>query len=1532
MKTIHQLFSGTITTILLWTLASVGLAAPRQPQPPWPEATLRIYSFDSPYWLVPWNELALYEEQAGLKEGWSGYSLVRDGFVTTPVVIPFEPDAKRPSFATGTGAVRFWISTSWSTASKETGGSGPGRWARLVELVSLNGKTPEVKWSLHLNETGDTIYLSGAGLAGAKQYLQAPVTFAAGDWRLITLCYSPTNTQLQIDTQVVATGDGLPALAWWETNALGLVIGSDVLASPESLAGAEFEEVTTLPRWPRKADWQELYYLSGKRRSLLGPVGTKEEEQTKMALLKGAGLLPESYGEAQRFEEGDGPIAYSYAPESLWLEITGVSNHLAYVTVHGTVADVAYEILSKVALTNSEWTGEQVVVGASGQDWTPTTEGIGTRTNELFFWARTLVDSDGDGLPDWWELAHGLDPNNADTGGTGVSDGYKDGDNDGWTNLQEYQNGTNPGSFNTPAAPQGFSISYRIANGQVEFNWQAVLGPVTGYSIRFEDPVNNNYQTFNLSPVSTSYTNYYSSTNLNVEYWPPECWIQAHYPGGDSEWSEGVLLLDEATMPNAFVVRGPQGGSYLKVSALPENTASLLLSRVEAVNDQRFVTEFVVELTNLVNGTFLLPENWMTPLTIGSSSFDNPYKYYNWYLQTVTATGLRSLEMQPVSGGWWRKTIPFFDGRAQLKQNLSFLLRAATPNVSFGYYYDEPQQSASFIGSPASYAYASFIEPENYSGTYDISTREFHPFDEHYRYRNFVYDVNRLGIAGDLQTGLTWEYPQDAPTLWYPATNQFSFPTNLVTFPTLLDDSDTRWLYWQEFHPWSEQSWDEIGITYQTPDYVMATGYRNLFGLPYLSAKLAWGSTITDTATLNAGGSVPADLGYFYPETEAPAFQSDGYYFAPVREHELSDVPLPGHTAFNPTNTSPLLIASVGDPNFQVAGYAKLAVTNGYTGVYGYLGQYFDKALKMTNGVVTTNETGILSPYGEFFPTQPGMTALVTMPDLDTNERGTAIVHVVKLQLDVNHDGEMDLSFAGPDNTSANRPFTFWVNNDHDVTKSIGDWGQDDEATHSYLYDYNFLTIRSVRNLEDFSRLWICGIPALATNAGYQVTLSWNVTSGNPAINLYRAVETDGGTDYLTDTNTALAQIASPNPAAPGWIFGSINAAAPLTFPGHYFTDGSTRYLLFEGAGIGTGELVLTISQNATNVLARTSARLDLRDVKDLYERVVVTNTTTGGITNWSSAIHTIESAKVSMDDDTNIIVFVHGINNTVPDWLISSDTIFKRLYWSGYRGKFATVNWPCKFLPPRTHPFDFNLSEFYGYKSGAALRDYLNQLRQVRFPNHRLHIYAHSQGGAVASDAISQYGAPFDSLVLSQAALPASCYDPQAPTLQKLLDAESLEPTPEWKLMGYRGIYTNITGRVVNFYNPADYALATGTVLYGILQANWEENERLTKPDGLPGARNYTSDGTNGYADLIGAPPRLVTDSQECRGMVSRSRTKAVGTLTGVGGVVDFSRSANLQTAFGFHDTREEHSAQFTRPIQTVLSYYITLLGSIAP
>jgi hypothetical protein len=62
---------------------------------------------------------------------------------------------------------------------------------------------------------------------------------------------------------------------------------------------------------------------------------------------------------------------------------------------------------------------------------------------------------------------------------------------------------------------------------------------------------------------------------------------------------------------------------------------------------------------------------------------------------------------------------------------------------------------------------------------------------------------------------------------------------------------------------------------------------------------------------------------------------------------------------------------------------------------------------------------------------------------------------------------------------------------------------------------------------------------------------------------------------------------------------------------------------------------------------------------------------------------------------------------------------------------------------------------------------------------------------------------------------------------------------------------------------------------------------------------------------------------------MVARSRTSAVGAQGGLGGVLNSSASVDLLGTFGFGKTREEHSAEFSRPIQTVWGYYDQVLRS---
>jgi subtilisin family serine protease len=133
--------------------------------------------------------------------------------------------------------------------------------------------------------------------------------------------------------------------------------------------------------------------------------------------------------------------------------------------------------------------------------------------NPVFGWGRIdalaalgLGDSDGDGIPDWWEWWHNLDSANA-------SDAHDDPDGDGMDNLAEYLTGTDPRD-----ATSYFHITSASANP-----WP---------TLEFESLTNRLYTlSFSTQVTSTTWSNVSGQVDI---------------PGND-----GILTLSDESAPEA---------------------------------------------------------------------------------------------------------------------------------------------------------------------------------------------------------------------------------------------------------------------------------------------------------------------------------------------------------------------------------------------------------------------------------------------------------------------------------------------------------------------------------------------------------------------------------------------------------------------------------------------------------------------------------------------------------------------------------------------------------------------------------------------------------------------------------------------------------------------------------------------------------------------------------------------------------------------------------------------------------------------
>jgi hypothetical protein len=731
---------------------------------------------------------------------------------------------------------------------------------------------------------------------------------------------------------------------------------------------------------------------------------------------------------------------------------------------------------------------------------------------------------------------------------------------------------------------------------------------------------------------------------------------------------------------------------------------------------------------------------------------------------------------------------------------------------------------------------------------------------------------------------------------------------------------------------------DAFGSSLEYPPYSVPNDAHNVYGLRLESLLYyAW----PDTSPCFAPASRNVTFNPFYSwydqalffEVERPRFKTErSYYFArPFLDPQPGETPQPDEPHFDPKNlpTKPL-VAAFGQP-FFLSAWLRQSLDNGYADKFAFSEQYFKRAYYV-DAQGSQVDAGILSPYGEFFPTQPGQVTLETMPD-DPQvpaQHGSCVVNVIKLQLDVNHDGNMDLSYAGPDNTSQDHPFVFWINNDIDRLHSVdgndseqddlerldltlGDYQTGDPSQDGAIPDYVFRTfaqgspskpaIPCTRDLEDYARLWIPGVASLPPTFSIRLSLT-----GSAQLRLFRAAESDGGTGYLFNEVVASDQVSR----SPSLYAGLLTSSAPLSF-----APAEGEHFIFCGVKAGDATLLLQVLDDAQQVVAETTASLELKDIKQMYERWTVGDQ--GSIAPSETPVAAVEDLPVGASafsyadpdsPDIPYILHVHGWNMTRHEKDRFAETAFKRLYWQGYQGRFGSFRWPtlCDFPSPSGQGTDlnnFDESEQQAWKSGQGLRNLLVTLNG-KYPG-QVRLTAHSMGNVVAGEALRTTTQLVAVYVAMQGAVPAGAYDMAAPF--RPIPSSYFDGTTE--LYRYYPISSPArpyfhqaagAGAYVDYFNPLDWALNI-----------WLADQNLKPADTL----GYSFDISTGtfYQNRGGPTQRILacpTDTYELFAYCVEGQCWPLGAQINVGGVFDQAQQLDLNAAFGFGGMHKGHSGQF--------------------
>ncbi len=387
-----------------------------------------------------------------------------------------------------------------------------------------------------------------------------------------------------------------------------------------------------------------------------------------------------------------------------------------------------------------------------------------------------------------------------------------------------------------------------------------------------------------------------------------------------------------------------------------------------------------------------------------------------------------------------------------------------------------------------------------------------------------------------------------------------------------------------------------------------------------------------------------------------------------------------------------------------------------------------------------------------------------------------------------------------------------------------------------------------------------------------------------PAVNICEAVRVDE--NYLKNPGDAEDQLKKEMLATVG--------SSEVQLPNQCIkTGGAVSPFILEGRHAGVGDLTFIARRNGIEI-ARSAVRLELKPIAAFWEKYVVTTTTSTGDEVQPEAIQFGQPSYKPGNDE--YVLFVHGMGMGGADddgWQKDrwAETVFKRLWWLGYRGRVGGFQWPCLGFTA------YDQGELRAWRSGEALAKLLEQLNNSH-PG-QVRVIAHSMGNVVTGEAIKR--APSQSVhtyIAAQAAIPAHCYDngvspyiswesANTPNVYGFYPWGFDERRPERTGVAYFAEISSrvVRGNLLNYYNIRDWALSKWEINNNIKPDNLINNYYYKDSDGDIDTYNYIWDrfyhlgfSSEKILHFPEEPAASKDDRFEIFAYCSQSRSKALG------------------------------------------------------